>query len=107
MAKNRPGSILYALGMTQHTTGVQGIRSFTILQLLLGNMRQAGRRRQRAARRAQRAGRVTTWRVLYNYMPGYHQLGVQTPRPTIHDYVRKNGIADSRYYSQHAQSVLR
>ena len=33
MAKNRPGSILYALGMTQHTTGVQGIRSFTILQL--------------------------------------------------------------------------
>ena len=26
MAKNRPGSILYALGMTQHTTGVQGIR---------------------------------------------------------------------------------
>src|SRR4029077_15638552 len=35
MAKNRPGSILYALGMTQHTTGVQGIRSFTILQLLL------------------------------------------------------------------------
>ena len=27
MAKNRPGSILYALGMTQHTTGLQGIRS--------------------------------------------------------------------------------
>src|SRR5262245_11906494 len=34
MAANRPGSILYALGMTQHTTGVQGIRAFTILQLL-------------------------------------------------------------------------
>src|SRR6476620_10304737 len=26
MAKTRPGTILYALGMTQHTTGVQGIR---------------------------------------------------------------------------------
>src|SRR5262245_12642295 len=38
MAKNRPGTILYALGMTQHTTGVQGIRAFTILQLLLGNL---------------------------------------------------------------------
>src|SRR5215471_18698809 len=38
MAKNRPGAILYALGMTQHTTGVQGIRAFTILQLLLGNV---------------------------------------------------------------------
>ena len=42
MAKNRPGSILYALGMTQHTTGVQGIRSFTILQLLLGNIGKPG-----------------------------------------------------------------
>src|SRR3974390_851310 len=42
MAKNRPGSILYALGMTQHTTGVQGIRAFTILQLLLGNIGKPG-----------------------------------------------------------------
>jgi len=42
MAANRPGSILYALGMTQHTTGVQGIRSFTILQLLLGNIGKPG-----------------------------------------------------------------
>src|SRR5215475_15643844 len=42
MAKNRPGTILYALGMTQHTTGVQGIRGFTILQLLLGNLGKPG-----------------------------------------------------------------
>jgi anaerobic selenocysteine-containing dehydrogenase len=28
--------------MTQHTTGVQGIRSFTILQLLLGNIGKPG-----------------------------------------------------------------
>ena len=42
MAKSRPRSILYALGMTQHTTGVQGIRSFTILQLLLGNIGKPG-----------------------------------------------------------------
>src|SRR5262249_46238724 len=42
MAKNRPGTILYALGMTQHTTGVQGIRGFTILQLLLGNIGKPG-----------------------------------------------------------------
>jgi len=42
MAKNRPGTVLYALGMTQHTTGVQGIRAFTILQLLLGNIGKPG-----------------------------------------------------------------
>src|SRR5262245_30615186 len=42
LAQNRPGTILYALGMTQHTTGVQGIRAFTILQLLLGNVGKPG-----------------------------------------------------------------
>src|SRR5262249_45945171 len=42
MAAHRPGTILYALGMTQHTTGVQGIRAFTILQLLLGNIGKPG-----------------------------------------------------------------
>ena len=38
MVKNKPGTILYALGMTQHTVGVQNIRSFGVLQLLLGNV---------------------------------------------------------------------
>src|SRR5690606_2152130 len=32
-AQNRPGTILYALGMTQHTVGAQNIRCFAILQL--------------------------------------------------------------------------
>lgn len=38
MAKDRPGTIMYALGMTQHTTGTQGIRCYAIIQLLLGNI---------------------------------------------------------------------
>ena len=58
MAKNRPGSILYALGMTQHTTGVQGIRVVHHPAAAARQHRQARRRRQRAARRAERAGRV-------------------------------------------------
>jgi formate dehydrogenase major subunit len=32
----------YAMGWTQHTVGVQNIRAFTIVQLLLGNMGMAG-----------------------------------------------------------------
>ena len=32
----------YAMGWTQHTVGVQNIRAFTIIQLLLGNMGMAG-----------------------------------------------------------------
>jgi formate dehydrogenase major subunit len=33
MVNNKPGTILYALGMTQHTVGVQNIRCYGILQL--------------------------------------------------------------------------
>jgi formate dehydrogenase major subunit len=39
---DRAGTILYAMGWTQHTVGVQNIRSMSIVQLLLGNMGIAG-----------------------------------------------------------------
>ena len=37
-APGKAGTLLYAMGGTQHSTGVQIIRSYTILQQLLGNM---------------------------------------------------------------------
>ena len=70
MAKNRPGSILYALGMTQHTTGVQGIRAFTILQLLLGNVGKPGSG-VNALRGEPNVQGACDMGVLNNYMPGY------------------------------------
>jgi formate dehydrogenase major subunit len=36
------GTIMYAMGWTQHTTGTQNIRTMAIIQLLLGNMGVAG-----------------------------------------------------------------
>ena len=38
----RAGTIMYALGWTQHSTGVQMIRTAAILQLLLGNVGRPG-----------------------------------------------------------------
>jgi formate dehydrogenase alpha subunit len=38
MAENRPGSLLYAMGITQHTVGVPNVMSCANLQMLLGNM---------------------------------------------------------------------
>jgi len=70
MAKNRPGAILYALGMTQHTTGVQGIRGFTILQLLLGNVGKPGSG-VNALRREPNVQGACNMGVLNNYVPGY------------------------------------
>jgi formate dehydrogenase major subunit len=95
MANNRPGSILYALGMTQHTTGVQGIRSFTILQLLLGNIGKPGGG-VNALRGEPNVQGACDMAVLYNYYPGYLNSPTNA-EPTIYHYVRKNGVADSRY----------
>ena len=38
----KAGTIMYAMGWTQHTTGTQNIRTMAIIQLLLGNMGVAG-----------------------------------------------------------------
>ena len=38
LAKNRPGALLYAMGITQHTVGVANVMSCANLQMLLGNM---------------------------------------------------------------------
>jgi formate dehydrogenase major subunit len=42
VAGRRPLAILYALGITQHTTAVQTIRCYAILSLLLGSVGMAG-----------------------------------------------------------------
>jgi formate dehydrogenase alpha subunit len=38
LAENRPGALLYAMGITQHTTGHQNVLSCANLQMILGNM---------------------------------------------------------------------
>ena len=41
-AKNRPGSVVWAMGLTQHTIGSSNTRIAPILQLVLGNMGLSG-----------------------------------------------------------------
>ena len=89
MAKNRPGTILYALGMTQHTTGVQGIRGFTILQLLLGNLGKPGSG-VNALRGEPNVQGACDMGVLNNYLPGYMDYPSAT-EPTLEAYTKKNG----------------
>src|SRR5438132_2091317 len=95
MAKNRPGAILYALGMTQHTTGVQGIRSFTILQLLLGNVGKPGSG-VNALRGEPNVQGACDMGVLNNYMPGYLNYPAHA-EPTLAEYTKRNGTADSKF----------
>jgi formate dehydrogenase major subunit len=95
MAKNRPGTILYALGMTQHTTGVQGIRAFTILQLLLGNIGKPGGG-VNALRGEPNVQGACDMGVLNNYMPGYLDYPSNT-EPTLEAWAAKNGTARGKY----------
>ena len=95
MAKNRPGTILYALGMTQHTTGVQGIRAFTILQLLLGNVGKPGSG-VNALRGEPNVQGACDMGVLNNYMPGYLNYPAHT-EPTLTEYTKRNGTGDRKF----------
>src|SRR3954465_6487310 len=95
MAKNRPGTILYALGMTQHTTGVQGIRAFTILQLLLGNIGKPGSG-VNALRGEPNVQGACDMAVLHNYLPGY--LNYPTHHEaTLDAWTRNNGTSRRKY----------
>jgi formate dehydrogenase major subunit len=89
MASHRPGSILYALGMTQHTTGVQGIRSFTILQLLLGNVGKPGGG-VNALRGEPNGQGACDMGVLNNYTPGYLDWPTNG-EPTLSVWTKKQG----------------
>ena len=55
--ENRPGTIVWCMGQTQHTIGNAIVRASCILQLALGNVGTLGRRHQHLPRPRQRAGR--------------------------------------------------
>ena len=42
MANNRPGTVIWCMGGTQHTNGNNNTRAYCILQLALGNMGTSG-----------------------------------------------------------------
>jgi formate dehydrogenase major subunit len=67
---DRAGTIMYALGWTQHTVGVQNIRSAAILQLLLGNIGIAGGGIN-ALRGEPNVQGSTDHTLLYHIIPGY------------------------------------
>ncbi len=68
--KDKSGTIMYALGWTQHTVGVQNIRSSAILQLLLGNIGVAGGGIN-ALRGEPNVQGSTDHCILWHILPGY------------------------------------
>jgi len=72
---DRAGTVLYAMGWTQHTVGVQNIRAMSIVQSLLGNMGIAGGG-VNALRGESNVQGSTDHGLLFHILPGY----LPTPR---------------------------
>jgi formate dehydrogenase major subunit len=84
---NKAGVELYAMGWTQHTVGVQNIRTMCIIQLLLGNMGIAGGGLA-AMRGESNVQGSTDHGLLFHIWPGY--LGTPTGSlKTLKDFNEK------------------
>jgi formate dehydrogenase major subunit len=85
---DRVGTMLYAMGWTQHTVGTQNIRAASIAQLLLGNVGMAGGG-VNALRGESNVQGITDHSVLFHIIPAYNP----TPRAsdeTLSKYNEKN-----------------
>ncbi len=81
----RAGTIMYALGWTQHSVGVQMIRTAAMLQLLLGNVGRPGGGVNALRGHSNIQGATDTAGV-FDVLPGY----LKTPQPeaaTLKDYL--------------------
>jgi formate dehydrogenase major subunit len=69
-AAGKAGTIMYAMGTTQHTVGTQNIRAYSTLQILLGNMGLSGGgvNAQRGESNVQGS---TDHCLLFHILPGY------------------------------------
>jgi formate dehydrogenase major subunit len=85
--KEQTGAFVYAVGWTQHTTGVQLIRTAGMIQLLLGNMGRPGGGIMALRGHATIQG-STDIASLYHVHPGYlNTPSARRPHDTLRDYI--------------------
>ncbi|WP_349360403.1 formate dehydrogenase subunit alpha [Stappia sp.] len=73
LANNRPGTVIWCMGGTQHTNGNNNTRAYCILQLALGNMGKAGGGTN-IFRGHDNVQGATDLGVLADTLPGYYGL---------------------------------
>ncbi len=73
MANNRPGTFIWCMGGTQHTTGNNNTRAYCIMQLALGNMGKQGGGAN-IFRGHDNVQGATDFCILSHSLPGYYGL---------------------------------
>jgi len=87
-APEKAGTIMYAMGWTQHTVGVQNIRAMSIVQMLLGNMGRAGGG-VNALRGESNVQGSTDQALLFHILPGYLKAP-KAAQATLEAYLKAN-----------------
>jgi formate dehydrogenase major subunit len=85
---DKTGTITYALNLTQHTNGVENIRSLCMLQLLLGNIGRPGGGVVALRGHANVQG-ATDLELLYHELPGYMAMPLRDVHPDLKTYLEK------------------
>jgi len=93
-APDKSGTLLYAMGLTQSTKGVQNIRAFSIVQLLLGNMGLPGGGINAMRGEANVQG-STDAGLLYGNLPGYLPAPHTKLHPNLKTYLEKITVINS------------
>jgi formate dehydrogenase major subunit len=87
--RERTSSIVYSVGWTQHTIGVQYIRAAAIIQLLLGNIGRPGGGIMALRGHASIQG-STDIPTLYNILPGYIPMPHAHAHADLSQFVEMN-----------------
>ena len=86
--RDKTGTITYALNLTQHTNGVENIRSLCMLQLLLGNIGRPGGGVTALRGHANVQG-ATDLELLYHELPGYLPMPLRDVHPDLTTWLEK------------------
>jgi len=96
-APEKSGTILYAMGQTQHTNGSQNVRAMAVVQLLLGNIGVAGGGINALRGEANVQG-STDMGVLSNSLPAYMNMPTDAKHMTLADWLQVETVANG-YWS--------
>jgi formate dehydrogenase major subunit len=102
--RERTSAICYAVGWTHHTTGVQNIRTASIIQLLLGNIGRPGGGILALRGHANIQG-STDIPTLYNILPGYIPMPHAQSHPSLDQFVKLNGPETGAWGSLRSYTV--
>src|SRR5437870_2845373 len=102
--RDRTSAFCYAVGWTQHTVGVQYIRTASIVQLLLGNIGRPGGGILALRGHASIQG-STDIPTLYNLLPGYLPMPKTATDTSLQRYIELNESA-SGWWSEMPKYIV-